>query len=57
MTAHKEIRNHLWPTAEQTVPHGNNQLTSIVMDNLTVCTTYRVTIYVYVDNPTKGASC
>lgn len=57
MTAPKEIRSHLWPTSEQRVPVGNDQPTSIVIDNLTVGDTYRVSIYVNVDNPTAGASC
>lgn len=57
MTAPKEIRNHLWPTSVQIVPVGNDHLTSIVIDNLTVGDTYRVSIYVNVDNPTTGASC
>lgn len=51
------IRNHLYPTGEQTIAVGANKLTNITLGDLTVGTTYRVSIYVNVDNPTTGASC
>lgn len=51
------IINHLYPTSTQTIPVGSDKLTCIVLDNLTVGTTYRVSIYVNVDNPSTGASC
>lgn len=51
------ISNHLYPTASQTIPVGADKLTNITLGDLTVGTTYRVSIYVNVDNPTTGASC
>lgn len=57
MTAPKEIRNHLWPTSEQIVKVANYVVSPITIDNLTVGHTYRVSIYVYVDNPTTAAWC
>lgn len=57
MTAPMEIRNHLYPTAHQTIPVGADKLTNITLGDLAVGTTYRVSIYVNVDNPTTGASC
>lgn len=51
------IRNHLYPTAYQIVPVGADKLTNITLGDLTVGTTYRVSIYVNVYNPTTGASC
>lgn len=51
------IRNHLYPTAFQIVAVGDSKLTNITLGDLTVGTTYRVSIYVNVDNPTTGASC
>ena len=57
MTAPMEIRNHLYPTAEQAIEVGNNKLTNITLGDLTVGTTYRVNIYVNVDYPTADASC
>lgn len=51
------IRNHLYPTAEQTIEVGANKLTNITLGDLTVGTTYRVSIYVNMDNPTTDASC
>lgn len=57
MTAPVEIRNHLYPTGEQTIAVGANKLTNIILGDLTVGTTYRVSIYFNVGNPTTGASC
>lgn len=51
------IRNHLYPTAEQTIEVGANKLTNIILGDLTVGTTYRVNIYVNLDYPTADASC
>lgn len=51
------ITNHLYPTAEQLVPVGANKLTNITLGDFTVGTTYRVSIYVNMDNPTTGAFC
>ena len=51
------ITNHLYPTAEQTIAVGNNKLTNITLGGLTVGTTYRVSIYVNMDNTKTGASC
>lgn len=56
MTAPMEIRNHLYPTAEQTVPVGAEKFANITLGDLTVGTTYRVSIYVNMDNPTADAS-
>lgn len=51
------IVSHLWPTTEQIIPVGSDQPTNIVIDNLTVGVTYRVSVYLDVDNPTTGALC
>lgn len=51
------IRNHLYPTAYQIFEVGADKLTNITLGDLTPGTTYRVSIYVNVDNPTTGASC
>lgn len=57
MTAPKEIRSHIWPTSEQNIKVADNVLTPFILGNLTVGHTYRVSIYVNVDNPTTGAAC
>ena len=51
------ITNHLYPTAEQSIPVGADKLTNITLGGLTVGTTYRVSIYVNMDNTKTGASC
>ena len=56
MTAPIEIRSHLYPTDEQTIPVGANKLTNITLGDLTVGTMYRVSIYVNMDYPTADAS-
>lgn len=57
MTAPEEIRSHIWPTSEQNIKVADNVIAPFIIDNLIVGHTYRVSVYVNVDNPTTDAMC